>query len=94
MKKVKTTIYVVLYSFLVCIAMSMGVFASTMPQIETYTNIYYHTKNPMLGKSNFQNAYLKFNEEASSIGNPVITEIYFDSYTDADRATYAFSGGG
>ncbi|MBO5394331.1 MAG: BspA family leucine-rich repeat surface protein [Clostridia bacterium] len=94
MKKVKTTIYVVLYSFLVCIAMSMGVFAVSMPQIETYTNIFYHTKTPMIGKTNFQNAYLEFNEEASSIGNPVITEIYFDSYTDADRATYAFARGG
>ncbi|MBO5394416.1 MAG: BspA family leucine-rich repeat surface protein [Clostridia bacterium] len=93
MKKVKTTIYVVLYSFLVCIAMSMGVFAVSMPQIETYTNIFYHTKNPMIGKTNFQNAYLELNEEATSIGNPVISEIYFDSYEDADRDTYNFTEG-
>ena len=93
MKKVKTTIYVVLYSFLVCIAMSMGVFAVSMPQIETYTNIFYHTKTPMIGKTNFQNAYLALNEEATSIGNPVISEIYFDSYEDADRDTYNFTEG-
>ncbi|MBO5395027.1 MAG: hypothetical protein J6A28_03920, partial [Clostridia bacterium] len=85
------TIYVILYSFLICIAMSMGIFALTLPEVAVYTNMFYYTKNPMISRSNFQNAYLNFNEQAALQEKPLVTEIYFDYYFNEKRELYKFN---
>lgn len=91
MKKTRFISYVTLYSFLICMAMTMGVFASTIANFSAYTNLFYYTHNPMLEKTSFQQAYLSFNEDAMAEGEPIVTEIYFDSYRDSTRSSYDFT---
>ncbi|MBO5395062.1 MAG: hypothetical protein J6A28_04100, partial [Clostridia bacterium] len=90
MTKTKTIVYITLYSFLICIAMTMGVFSLSFPEVSLYTNMYYYTDTSMMDKAKFWNAYMQFNEKAKVDGTPIVSEIYFDCYEDSSRKWYFF----